>query len=220
MEEQETFAGIGSKVYLFRKEDLQEGVPFEQQADMASVIDLSRKESKVSRQGFTQNGYKTAIRHQRDKSGSPIGVIVPNGDGTYEIIGNEEPKYKSRVFTTDNPNPKSENWCQSFSCSGEVELPCEVPIDGNRGVFAGDDEQEHIKADVELVTPEGKRYFVKDANIEINVCPALPHKPKPLLWDKLPCDMITPLCYPLRWGDNHFNRRISHYQWMKKHNYL
>lgn len=48
-EQQETFAGIGSKVYIFRKEDLQEGVPFEQQADKVSVIDLSRKESKVSR---------------------------------------------------------------------------------------------------------------------------------------------------------------------------
>ena len=220
MEEQETFAGIGSKVYLFRKDDLQEGVPFEQQADKVSVIDLSRKESKVSRQGFTQNGYNTFIRQQEDKSGNPIGCIIPNGDGTFEIIGDKEPKYKSRVYTTDNPNPKAENWCQSFSCSGEVELPFDVPIDGNRGVFCGDDEQRHIKADVEFETPEGKRYFVKDADIEINVCPALPHKSKPLLWDKLPCDMLLTLCYPLRWGDKHFNRRIAHYQWMKKHNYL
>lgn len=216
MEEQETFAGIGSKVYLFRKEDLQEGVPFEQQADKASVIDLSRKESKVSRQGFTQDGYNS----RKISQAIPIGGIIPNGDGTFGFIGNEESKYKSRVFTTDNPNPKAENWCQSFSCSGEVELPFEVPIDGNRGVFVGDDEQEHIKTDVELVTPEGKRYFIKDANIEINVCPALPHKPKPLLWDKLPCDMITPLCYSFRWGDRHFNRRIYHYQWMKQYNYL
>ena len=197
-EQQETFAGIGSKVYLFRKEDLQEGVPFEQQADKVSVIDLSHKESKVSRQGFIQNGYNTFIRQQEDKSGNPIGVIIPNGDGTFE----------------------AENWCQSFSCSGEVELPFEVPIDGNRGVFVGDDEQRHIKADAEFETPEGKRYFVKDANIEINVCPLLLHKPKPLLWDKLPCDMLLALCHPLRWADKHFNRRIAHYQWMKQHNYL
>lgn len=125
--------------------------------------------------------------------------------------------YKSRFYVSDNPNPKQENWCQSFSCSGEVE----IPIDTQRSLFGlDDDDTQHIKADVEFEPPEGKRYFVKDADIEINVCPALPHKPKPLLWDKLPCDMITQLCHPLRWGDKHFNRRIAHYQWMKQHNYL
>lgn len=128
--------------------------------------------------------------------------------------------YKSRFYTTDNPNPKQENWCQSFSMSGEVEFPFEIPIDTRRSLFGlDDDDPQHIKADVEFETKEGKRYFVKDANIEISVCHSLPHR-KPLLWDKLPCDMITPLCYPLRWGDRHFNRRIAHYQWMKRNNYL
>lgn len=170
MEDQETFAGISSKFYVFRKEDFQEGVSFDELKEKAISIDAS----------FHDN----------------------------------------LVFVSDNPNPKQENWCQSFSMSGEVEFPFEIPIDTSRSLFwPDDDDTQHIKADVEFETKEGKRYFVKDANIEINVCPSLPHR-KPLLWDKLPCDMITPLCYPLRWGDRHFNRRIAHYQWMKRNNYL
>ena len=184
MKEQETYAGLGSTVYVFRKEDLHDGASFD---------DLKEK-----------------------ASGFPIGAIIPNADGSYMLIGDDKADVKSRIYTTDNPNPKQENWCQSFSISGEVEMPDEA----KRSLFGlDDDDTQHIKADVEFKTPEGKRYFVKDAHVEINVCPALPHK-KPLLWDKLPCDMITPLCYPLRWGDRHFNRRIAHYQWMKRNNYL
>ena len=93
MEEQPTFAGLGSKVYVFRKEDFQEGVTFDEKKEKAS--------------------------------GFPIGVIIPNTDGSYLLIGDEKTDVKNRVYTTDNPDPKSENWCNSFSLSAEMEVPKE-----------------------------------------------------------------------------------------------
>lgn len=169
-EQEETYAGIGSTVYVFRKDDLQDGASFDDLKEKAVTLDAS--------------------------------------------------PHNNLVFVTDDSNTKKRGFRHSFSLSGEVEFPLEIPIDTSRSLFGlDDDDTQHIKADVEFKTREGKRYFVKDADIEINVCPVIPHR-KPLLWDKLPCDMLTQLCHPLRWGDKHFNRRIYHYQWMKRNNYL